>query len=106
MVKENLAGKRFGKLTVVSPAPNKGNKTCWNCLCDGFEGSTRLLEIADDIEELKTICACGKKATFNIRKMNGMPMFDGEQVLIDGTDKIEYEAVCGKCLIKQKGRVR
>ena len=73
---------------------------------NGFEGSTRLLEIADDIEELKTICACGKKATFNIRKMNGMPMFDGEQILIDGTDKIEYEAVCGKCLIKQKGRVR
>ena len=34
MVKENLAGKRFGKLTVVSPAPNKGNKTCWNCLCE------------------------------------------------------------------------
>lgn len=38
--------------------------------------------------------------------MNGIPIFDGEQVLIDGTDKIEYEAVCGKCLIKQKGRVR
>lgn len=73
---------------------------------NGFEGSTRLLEIADDIEELKTICACGKKATFNIRKMNGIPIFDGEQVLIDGTDKIEYEAVCGKCLIKQKGRMR
>lgn len=73
---------------------------------NGFEGSTRLLEIADDIEELKTICACGKKATFNMRKMNGIPMFEGEQVLIDGTDKIEYEAVCGKCLIRQKGRVR
>ena len=64
------------------------------------------MEIADDVEELKTICACGKKATFNIRKMNGEPMFEGEQVLIDGTDKIEYEAICGRCLIKQKGRVR
>ena len=70
---------------------------------NGFEGSIRLLEIADDIEELKTICTCGKKATFNIRKMNGIPIFDGEQVLIDGTDKTEYESVCGNCLIKQKG---
>ena len=37
---------------------------------DGFEGSTRLLLLAHSIEEMKTICACGKKAIFNGRKIN------------------------------------
>ena len=32
--KINLVGQRFGRLTVVSPAPNKGNRTTWNCVCD------------------------------------------------------------------------
>lgn len=73
---------------------------------NGFEGSTRLLEIADDIEELKTICACGKKATFNMRKINGEPVFEGEQIVIDDSDTVEYEAICGECLVRQKGRLR
>ena len=38
---------------------------------EGFEGSTRLLEIAHSIEEMKTICKCGRKAIFNTRKVNG-----------------------------------
>lgn len=37
----------------------------------GFPGSTRLLELAHTIEEMKTICACGRKATCNGRKVNG-----------------------------------
>lgn len=73
---------------------------------NGFEGSTRLLEIADDIEELKTICACGKKATFNMRKINGESVFEGEQIIIDDSDTVEYEAICGECLVRQKGRLR
>ena len=68
----------------------------------GFEGSTRLLQIADDIEEMKTICKCGSKATQNIRKINGQVVFDGEQVVIDNSDKVEYESVCGKCYLKLK----
>ena len=52
---------------------------CYGLRCDfqmnGFEGSTRLLEIADDIEELKTICKCGAKATQNLRLVNGIPIF-------------------------------
>lgn len=69
---------------------------------NGFEGATRLLEIADDIEELKTICKCGNKATQNIRLVNGTPTFEGEQVAIDGTEDIAYDSVCGECYLRLK----
>ena len=79
---------------------------CYGLRCDfqmkGFTGSTRLLEIADDIEELKTICKCGKKATQNLRLVNGVPVFEGNQVEIDNQDEIKYISVCGKCYIKYK----
>lgn len=68
----------------------------------GFPGSTRLLEIADDIEELKTVCKCGAKATQNLRLQDDTPVFDGEQVVIDGTTSVRYEGVCGKCYLKLK----
>jgi len=67
---------------------------------NGFPGATRLLELADDIEELKTICRCGKKATQNLRLINGKPTFTGEQVAIDGTTNITYDSVCGECYLK------
>lgn len=68
----------------------------------GFSGSTRLLQIADDIEELKTICRCGSKATHNLRLIDGKPVFDGEQVVIDNSEEVEYEAVCGNCYLELK----
>jgi len=81
---------------------------CYGLRCDfqmkGFPGSTRLLEIADDIKELKTICKCGQKATQNLRTLNGVAVFEGNQVLIDGESDIKYEGVCGKCYIKYKKR--
>ena len=46
----------------------------------GFPGSTRLLELAHTIEEMKTICTCGRKAICNCRKVNGQFVFEGEQV--------------------------
>lgn len=70
----------------------------------GFPGSIRLLEIADDIEEIKTICSCGAKATQNLRRVNGEPVFDGEQVVIDGTATVEYESVCGKCFLELRAK--
>ena len=66
----------------------------------GFPGASRLLELADDIEELKTICACGKKATQNLRLINGEPTFEGSQIAIDGTDNITYDSVCGECYLR------
>lgn len=62
-----------------------------------FEGSKRLFEIADSIEEMKTICMCGKKATMVVRYKNGKPVFDGDQVAIDGVGDITYESLCRKC---------
>ena len=67
----------------------------------GFEGATRLLQIAHDIEEIKTICECGKKATLNARFLNSKLVADGPDVLIDdGTIDIEYRAICPACYEK------
>ena len=66
-----------------------------------FPGSRRLLEIAHSLEELKTICRCGKKAMFNGRLLNGKFVFAGEQVAIDG-DKVTYESLCPSCYLARK----
>lgn len=71
-------------------------------LTEGFEGSNRLLLIAHSIEELKTICSCGRKAIFNPRKVNGEFVFEGEQVCIDNDAKIQYISMCGHCYLKKK----
>lgn len=71
-------------------------------LMNGFPGSERLLLIAHSIEELKTICACGKKALINGRKINGEFVFEGEQVAIDGDNLVEYESLCPECYFKYK----
>ena len=67
-------------------------------LTNGFPGSLRLLEIAHSLEELKTICRCGKKAMYNARKANGKFIFDGAQVAIDGFD-VTYESLCPECYL-------
>ena len=83
---------------------------CYGLRCDfqmqGFEGSTRLLLVADDIEELKTICPCGSKATQNLRLVNNEPVFEGEQIVIDDHTKVEYEGVCGKCYLRLRKRLQ
>jgi thymidine kinase len=67
----------------------------------GFPGSTRLLEIAHEMHELKTICRCSKKAVFNGRKINGVFVSEGSQVAIDGESAVEYESLCAKCYQKE-----
>lgn len=69
-----------------------------------FPGSLRLLEIAHSIEELKTICRCGKKAIFNGRIVNGVFVRVGDQVAIDG-QQAEYESLCGYCYISKVGAI-
>lgn len=68
----------------------------------GFPGSTRLLELAHSIEELKTICYCGKKAMINARLVNGEYVFEGAQVAIDGEASVEYRSLCPECYFKLK----
>lgn len=70
-------------------------------LTNGFPGSIRLLELAHSLEELKTICRCGRKAIFNGRKVNGQFIFEGEQVAIDGVE-VTYESLCGDCYLNQR----
>jgi len=60
-----------------------------------FEGSKRLLALADKLKELKTVCSCGKKATMVVRLGDdGKPMSEGAQVEIGGNDR--YESRCRK----------
>ena len=68
----------------------------------GFEGSKRLLLLAHSIEEMKTICTCGKKALLNGRKINGRYVFEGDQIAIDNEDEVEYESLCPRCYFKYK----
>lgn len=66
-----------------------------------FPGSKRLLEIADSITEIKTICACGKKATVNVRMdENGRIVTEGEQILIGGNDR--YTPMCYQCYMEKR----
>lgn len=72
-------------------------------LMNGFEGSERLLLLAHTIEELKTICTCGKKAILNGRLINGKFVFEGEQVAIDGENQVDYQSLCSECYFKYRG---
>lgn len=71
-----------------------------------FEGSKALLTYADKITEMKTVCYyCDRKATMNLRLMNGRPTYEGEQIQIGGNES--YVSVCRRCYhnppIKIKG---
>jgi thymidine kinase len=69
-----------------------------------FPGAQRLMELADSITEIKTICECGRKATVNARfDDNGKVITEGAQVVLGGNDR--YTAMCHKCwvdLIKEQ----
>ena len=60
-----------------------------------FEGSKRLLEIADSIREIKCLCPCGRKAIMNARYSDGKIIYSGDRIDIGGNDK--YKALCYKC---------
>jgi len=66
-----------------------------------FPGSLRLFEVADQLEELVTICRCGSKAKFNGRKVNGVFVNEGDQVAIDEENSVTYESLCGTCYLEK-----
>ncbi|GAA5033090.1 thymidine kinase [Microbacterium fluvii] len=70
-----------------------------------FPGSARLMELAHSLEELKTICRCGRKALFNARLVGGRFVFDGDQVAIDelSADRVTYESMCAECYLRESG---
>ncbi|HZT54965.1 MAG TPA: thymidine kinase [Burkholderiaceae bacterium] len=66
---------------------------------EAFAGAAALLTLADDIEEMKSVCACGRKATLNLRiDARGQRVREGEQVFIGGNDR--YRAICPACFYK------
>ena len=83
------------------------NVTCYGLRTDFksklFPASKRLFELADEIEEIKTMCECGKKASINARfDPNGNIITEGNQIIVGGDDM--YKAICRKCwknLIKE-----
>lgn len=60
-----------------------------------FEGSKRLIELADSIREIQSMCKCGRKAIINARYNDDKIIYDGEQIDIGGNDK--YIALCHQC---------
>lgn len=62
---------------------------------ESFSGSMRLLEIVDILEEFKTLCYCGEVARYVGRKVNGDFVLDGDTVVIDGTENMDYVPLCG-----------
>ena len=62
-----------------------------------FPGSRRLMEVADTIQEIKTMCDCGAKATVNARVNDGYIVTEGAQVVLGGNDS--YIAMCHRCYI-------
>jgi len=77
---------------------------CWGLRSDfrgeAFPGAAALLTLADQLEEMKTICACARKASMNLRVDDqGRRVQEGEQVLIGGNER--YRAVCPSCFYSE-----
>lgn len=101
-----LTAKQIEELWLVSkmydiPVICYGLRT--NFQSNSFEGSRRLLELSDVIEEIVNICECGRRAKFNARKVDGEFVFDGDEVIIDEKESnVDYIPMCAKCYIKIK----
>mgnify|MGYP002706420441 CR=1 FL=1 len=65
-----------------------------------FEGSKRLVEIADSLQELKSVCRCGRKANTNGRFVDGRLVTEGDEIFLGGDES--YEALCYNCYQKLK----
>ena len=64
-----------------------------------FEGSKRLIEIADSLQEMKTICTCGRKASVNARLIDGKIVTSGAEIMIGAEES--YQSMCYKCFRQQ-----
>lgn len=103
-----LSKKQIDELFLISKVFDI-NVICYglrlNFKMEAFEGSKRLLEIAEELEELKTICKCGNIARYLGRKVNGNYVLEGDEIVIDGTDNVEYIPLCGDCYLKDVKKI-
>lgn len=88
------------KLTRFVPVLCYGLLTDFRCQL--FEGSKRLVELADSLQEIKSVCRCGRKSTVNARFIDGKCVDDGPVVLIGGDES--YENMCYWCWKKELGK--
>ena len=76
---------------------------CYGLLTDFrtklFEGSKRLIELADSLQELKSVCTCGKKANVNARFIDGKITSEGDCVAIENQNNVTYKAMCYDCYV-------
>ena len=74
---------------------------CYGLLTDFrtrlFEGSKRLIELADKLEELKSVCKCGRKASVNARFVDGKLNTVGDVVAIENQNNVSYQTMCYAC---------
>ncbi len=99
-----LSSKQVEELFIISKACHipvicYGLRT--NFKMESFAGSKRLLEIADVLEELTTLCKCGQIARYVGRKVGNSFVNEGEEIIIDGTENIVYEPLCGNCYLEK-----
>ncbi len=76
-----------------------------NFKMESFAGSKRLLEIADVLEELTTLCGCGQIARYVGRKVGNVFVKEGEEIVIDGTSNVSYVPLCGKCYLSKVNKM-
>ena len=70
-----------------------------------FEGSKRLIELADDLQEVRAICHCGKRARQNARVVNGKLVKSGEEIVIGDNEEqndVHYVSLCNECYFRGK----
>lgn len=72
-----------------------------NFKMESFEGSKRLLEIADVLESLQSLCKCGNISRVVGRMENDKYVLEGEDIVIDGTSDITYVPLCGSCYLQK-----
>ena len=104
-----LSKKQIDDLSIISKARNI-DIICYglrvNFRGELFEGSKRLLTVADALDELVTLCECRKIARFVGRKVNGEYTLQGDEVIIDGSDdKITYVPLCKKCYLTKVKKI-
>lgn len=100
-----LTKKQVMELFILTKAANI-SVICYglrnNFKMEAFPGSAALLEKAEVLEEIPTICGCGMMARFVGRKVDGEFVTEGEEVVIDGADeRVEYVPMCGKCYLEK-----
>ena len=103
-----LNANQVDELFIISKAMNIP-VICYGLRTDfrmeAFEGSRRLLEVADALEELATLCSCGNIARYNARKVDGEFTIEGDKVVIDGSKNVEYVPLCGDCFLQKVKKI-